>query len=122
MVGERAVLVVDDDESIRLLCRVNLELAGHRVVDAVTLADASALLDEVEPDVVLLDVHVGAEDGLAFAAEIRARRPEAAVVLLTGSAELDALRAAGVDAVLRKPFDLDHLRRTVAQLAGRAHV
>jgi two-component system response regulator RegA len=121
-VTQRTVLVVDDDEAIRLLCRVNLELGGHRVVEAVTLADAAAALGEVAPDVVLLDVNVGTGDGLAFLADVRAERPQAGVVLLTGSSELETLRGARPDAILRKPFDLDELLRVVARLGSRTGV
>ena len=53
------VLVVDDDASIRFLCRVNLELDGWTVREAATLADARAELSHGGVAVVLLDVHVG---------------------------------------------------------------
>lgn len=116
------MLVVDDDEAIRLLCRVNLELGGHRVAEAVTLADAALALGEVAPEVVLLDVNVGTGDGLAFLAHVRAQRPTACVVLLTGSSELETLRDARPDAILRKPFDLDELLSVVADLGARTGV
>jgi DNA-binding NtrC family response regulator len=105
----RTVLVVDDDSSIRLLCRINLHLDGFRVLDAATLDEARATL--AEADVVLLDVHVGGGDGIAFIEEVRAARPEAGIALLTGSANLDHLH--GADAVIGKPFTIDQLRETV---------
>jgi DNA-binding response OmpR family regulator len=104
--------LVDDDSSIRLLCRVNLQLDGYRVLEAATLEEARALLPEA--DVVLLDVHVGGGDGLAFVAEVRAAG--AGVALLTGSAELGADH--GADAVIGKPFTIDQLRETVERLGS----
>ena len=112
------VLVVDDDPSIRLLCRLNLELAGHRVVEAGTLDDAAVAAVGERPQVVLLDVHVGSGDGVAFLAELRGLLPEVRVVMLTGTADTAAIRAAGADAIVPKPFDPVALVATIEGLAA----
>jgi DNA-binding response OmpR family regulator len=112
------VLVVDDDPSIRLLCRVNLELDGYAVAEAGTLAEARAFLAEREPDVVVLDVHIAGGDGRELLAELRGSRPELPVALLTGTADRDELLRAGADALIPKPFTLDELRDTVRRLAA----
>ncbi len=112
------VLVVDDDPSIRLLCRLNLELAGHRVVEAGTLEDAAAAATGERPQVVLLDVHVGSGDGVAFLAVLRGLLPQVRVVMLTGTADTAAIRAAGADAVVPKPFDPVALVATIEGLAA----
>jgi DNA-binding response OmpR family regulator len=83
----KTVLVVDDERSLRLLCRVNLELEGHRVLEAATLAEARALVERESPDVVLLDVHLGNEDGLELLDELEALTPSR-VVLLSGTSEI----------------------------------
>jgi DNA-binding NtrC family response regulator len=108
------VLVVDDEPAIRLLCRVNLELAGYEVREAATLADARRQLEGVS--VVLLDMHVGAERGETLLAELQERGIPVAVV--TGSTDLDSA-GARADAVLGKPFTIDDLEATVARLADR---
>jgi DNA-binding NtrC family response regulator len=113
------ILVVDDAAAIRLLCRVNLELDGHGVVEAATLDEARAALTASDVAVVLLDVHVGQEDGLRLLAEIRERYPNVAVVLLTGSSDLERVSGHRPDAILGKPFELDELRRVVEGLAER---
>jgi CheY-like chemotaxis protein len=110
------VLVVDDAAAIRLLCRVNLELDGNRVFDAATVEQAREILGRDDVDVVLLDVHVGAADGLELLDEIRRDYPDVAVALLTGSSELERVRMHGPDAVLGKPFELEDLRRIIADL------
>jgi len=112
------VLVVDDDPSIRLLCRVNLQLDGHEVREAGTLAEARAAIAEQPPDVVILDVHVAGGDGRDLLAEIRASRPELPVALLTGTADRDDLLRAGANALIPKPFMIDELRDTVVRLAA----
>ena len=107
------VLVVDDDASIRLLCRLNLELEGWQVIEAATIDDARAGLPGA--DVVLLDLHVGSASGVDFLEEIRADYPELPVALLTGSADAPP----DSDAVIPKPFTLKQLTETVRALAPR---
>jgi DNA-binding response OmpR family regulator len=109
------VLVVDDDASIRMLCRLNLELDGWSVLEAASLAQARAHLAETPVDVVLLDVHVGSDSGTDFLAELRRDRPELSVAMLTGSDRLEGVES---DAVIPKPFTLEQLTSTVAKLAG----
>lgn len=108
------MLVVDDEPAIRLLCRVNLELAGYEVREAATLADARRQLEGVS--VVLLDMHVGAERGETLLAELQEHGIPVAVV--TGSTDLESA-GAQADAVLGKPFTIDDLEATVARLADR---
>jgi two-component system, OmpR family, response regulator len=110
------VLVVDDSPGIRLICRVNLEAEGHRVLEAANLTEARAALAESEPSLVLLDVHVGSEDGLVFLDELRAHDPRLPVVLLTGSVEIDRVRGRA-DGAVAKPFELDELRDVVSVVA-----
>ena len=114
------VLVVDDEPSIRLLCRVNLELEGHEVLEAHSLATARALLEEQEVDVVVLDVHLRGERSDALVAECHARRPPIPVVLVTGSIDITHPGSSEADAVLPKPFELDQLLSAVRDLA-RVH-
>ena len=111
------VLVVDDDASIRMLCRLNLELDGWSVREAATLAQAREELVPEGVDVVLLDMHVGSENGVEFLRELRRERPGLKVAMLTGSDDLQDIDA---DAVISKPFKIDELRTTVAGLAPRA--
>ena len=119
MTRSQTVLVVDDAPAIRLLCRVNLELDGHSVCEAGTLGAAREALDASDVSLVLLDVHVGAEDGLAFLDELRRDHPRLPVAMLTGSADVDRVQEHGPDAVLGKPFELDHLRDVVERLTQR---
>jgi CheY-like chemotaxis protein len=114
------ILVVDDDASIRLLCRVNLELDGHEVLEADSLANARAALAGDEVAVVLLDVHLYGERSDPLIVECHAKRPPVPVVLVTGSADIAQERHRGADAVLPKPFELDELLSTVRDLAAPA--
>jgi DNA-binding response OmpR family regulator len=111
------VLVVDDEPSIRLLCRVNLELEGHEVLEADSVETAREALSRWDVDVMLLDVHLHRERSDTLLAECRARRPPVPVVLVTGSADVTQDRLSDADAILPKPFELDQLLATVRDLA-----
>ncbi|HEX7254762.1 MAG TPA: response regulator [Gaiellaceae bacterium] len=115
MGGEAAtVLVVDDDPSLRLLCRVNLELEGYRVVEAANVESARTALAEEPIDAILLDVHLGNEDGLALLPAIE--NHGRAVALLTGS---PGVLLPDDATVIGKPFSIDELSETVRRLVGR---
>jgi len=119
------VLVVDDDETIRGLITLNLELEGFEVATAVDGLDALAKAAAVQPAVVTLDVMMPRLDGWATAQRLRADPATAdiKVVLLSARAqEADLQRGTriGVDAYLTKPFDPDDLIDIVRRLAGPA--
>jgi CheY-like chemotaxis protein len=117
------VLVVDDDDVIRQLIRVNLELEGFEVHTAHDGEDALAKAVALKPDVITLDIMMPRLDGWDAAAKLRAD-PETAhikVVLLSARAQEADLRRGsriGVDAYLTKPFDPDELIDTVRRLAA----
>jgi DNA-binding NtrC family response regulator len=115
------VLVVDDDEAIRMVCRVNLELDGFRVLEAATVADARHVLETEPVDVVLLDLNLGAERSDALVDELRGRTPPVPVALVTGSSDAPRADRPEADAVLTKPFDLEELTATVRRLTALAH-
>jgi DNA-binding response OmpR family regulator len=113
----RVVVVADDDEAMRLLCRVNLELEGFRVLEASSEAEVEELVRGEHVVLVLLDVHLGAEDGIEIARGMRSRHPEVPVAFLTGSVHIGERTAAVSDGAISKPFTLEELIGTVNRLA-----
>lgn len=113
------VLVVDDDASLRLLCRVNLQLEGYRVLEARVIAEAREVLRSEAVDLVLLDVHVGPGSGIELMRSVREQGGAPPIVLVTGSARLDAATQAEADGVVAKPFRLEELLGVVRQLVSR---
>jgi DNA-binding NtrC family response regulator len=112
--GTTTVLVVDDDPSLRLLCRVNLELEGYGVVEAGTIGEAERALDNGGVDVVLLDLHLGNEQGMSLVPKIEERGLSSSLALLTGS---PGSRLPEDAEVIPKPFAIDQLTGTVRRLA-----
>ncbi|GAB2849555.1 hypothetical protein GCM10022221_56260 [Actinocorallia aurea] len=117
------VLVVDDDEVIRQLIAVNLQLEGFDVATAVDGRDCLDKVREVAPDVITLDVMMPRLDGWITAVRLR-EDPGTAhirVVMITARAQerdLDRGIEIGVDAYVTKPFDPAELIRTVRRLSA----
>ena len=105
------VLLVDDDEDIRVICRLSLQTVGKcRVLVADGGPAALALAIAERPDVVLLDVMMPGQDGLATFAALRGdpRTAEIPVILMTAKAqprEVERFLALGVSGVIAKPFN-----------------
>jgi DNA-binding response OmpR family regulator len=114
-----AVLVVEDEPSLRLLCRINLELDGFEVVEAATLAEARDAVATRPPNAVLLDLRIGHENGADLIDELRERTPPIPVALVSGSADLEPSADRLADAYLRKPYTIDDLLSTVRYLVDR---
>jgi CheY-like chemotaxis protein len=104
------VLVVDDEEGIRVLCRVNLELGGFSVLEAADGAEAVAVAQSEIPDVIFLDLMMPVMDGWDALAALRDHEATAhiPIILLTArTAEEDQLRGwgEGIFEYLSKPFN-----------------
>src|SRR5438128_7418254 len=112
------VLVVDDDASIRFLCRINLELDGWEVREAESVAQAREALAGEAVRVVLLDVRLGEESGVVLFEEIKRDHPDVRIALLTGTVDTSTLDGATPEAVIPKPFTLEELLGTVRGIAG----
>jgi CheY-like chemotaxis protein len=125
MDGERPlVLVVDDEASIRLLCRVNLRLEEIDTEEAADGTTALRLARELRPDLVLLDVMMPQIDGWEVAAQLAADKAtrDIPVVFLTARAEsADFLRGYELGAVgyVSKPFDPTALGSTLHDVLAR---
>src|SRR6202048_3993458 len=89
------LMLVDDHEVVRSGLRTMLEATGDlRVVaEAATVADAIARAERIAPDVIVMDVRLADGSGIEATREIRARRPETKVLMLTSFADAEALFA-----------------------------
>jgi CheY-like chemotaxis protein len=119
------VMVVEDDDMIRQLITVNLEIEGFEVIGAMDGQEALDRVKDVHPVVVTLYVMMPRLDGWETAARLLSD-PETAdikLVLLSARAQqtdLDRGEQIGVDAYLTKPFDPDELIDIVRRLADTA--
>src|SRR5688500_1223534 len=114
-----SVLVVDDEEDIRSLVRINLELDGHEVTTVSSGPEALDWLDVELPDVIVLDLMMPGMDGWEVLTRLKTGPSEVAhvpVLLLTARVDdMDRIRG-GIEGAIRyitKPFTLDDLRSEV---------
>jgi len=113
--AQNKVLVVDDDPKIRALLRRCLEGDGFSVEEAENGEEVRRVFAEDPPDLVTLDLNLGAEDGLDIARDIR-RSHDVAIMMVTGKDDvIDRVVGLelGADDYLTKPF---HVREVLARV------
>lgn len=114
------VLLIEDDEDIRLSVQQSLELRGHTVT---AFARAERALDRLSvgfPGVVVSDIRMPRMDGLQFLQAALGIDPEQPVILITGHGDVplavDALSKGAYD-FIEKPFPVDRLAHSIARAA-----
>jgi DNA-binding response OmpR family regulator len=118
------VLVIDDEAPIRLLCRVNLEAEGMRVLEAADGPSGLEAARDNRPDVILLDVMMPGLDGWRVAEQLLVdeRTSDIPIIFLTARAEFRdrarGLDIGGIDYVT-KPFNPVELAPLVRDLLAR---
>jgi FixJ family two-component response regulator len=116
--GQRLILIVEDDEAVRVSTRLLLEAQGYLVRD---FADAETFLnatDGRDADCILLDHNLVGLSGLDLIAILRSRGVQTPAVLVSADGKAIVARAAqeGVHAVLRKPLAADALLNWLEQI------
>ncbi len=104
------ILLVDDDDLVRLTLETALTRAGHEVVSAVNGVAALEKLQDVEVDVVVTDLIMPEKEGIETILEIRRSKAKLPIIAISGGGRGEAgdyLKLAGhlgADRVLNKPF------------------
>ena len=120
------ILVVDDDDSINELIKINLELSGYDVISAFDGLQGFTLAKQELPDLIVLDVMMPDVDGYTVAKRVRenASTAEIPILMLTAMGQLeDKVKGfdIGVDDYLVKPFEMDELKVRVRALLKRVN-
>jgi PAS domain S-box-containing protein len=117
------VLVVEDEEKVRVLLNEAFRAEGHDVTEASTGAEALNFLDKCEFDLMVCDLGLPELSGLHVARWVKEFRPDLPVIIATGFAEMIAeedYQKARIDDVIRKPYSLaDVLNRANMVLAAQ---
>jgi two-component system response regulator HydG len=115
------LLIVDDERAIRDACREVAQSLGFNTFTADSAEHAYRVLESQGIDAVLLDLHLPGASGLEALNQIKSRRPDAIVVVVTGygtvQSAVQAMKNGAYDYVT-KPFGLDELRLLLDRLAG----
>jgi CheY-like chemotaxis protein len=116
------VLVIDDDEVIRMLLTRVLEAGGHEVDVAPDGLKGMALFKSRPADVVITDIYMPNQEGLATIMELRRSAPTVKIIAMSGGgsrADMDVLpvaEALGAERTLRKPFTPADVNALMADL------
>jgi DNA-binding NtrC family response regulator len=117
------VLVADDDRSLRSLISAALQRQGHSVLLAASADEAIRISTSPETsiDILLTDLSMPGGSGISLATEIRAQRPDIAVVLMSGWQVEEPVAGipGGEVEVLQKPFELSVLAAAVERAVAR---
>ena len=110
------ILIIEDDELLRTTLTRQLQRAGHEVLVAESGVDGVRIALSESPDVVLTDLVMPEKEGFETLRELKSKRPELPVFVMTGgirgaSADnfLLVAKKLGAAAVLRKPFAVETL-------------
>ncbi|MCC6237192.1 MAG: response regulator [Dehalococcoidia bacterium] len=124
-VGERRILIVEDNEAIARLLAELLTDEGHHVLWTASGAEALELLGTWAPHLILLDIALAEMDGDTFREAQLAMTPPAStvpVVLVTGAGDPEQLaEQLGAVGLVRKPFELDDVL-DVVEAALNSHL
>jgi excisionase family DNA binding protein len=116
------VLLVDDDERVRELVRVTLELEGYSVREVGSAEEGMAAIEERRPDLILLDVMMPHVDGWEMLRRIQERHGAGAIPVVMFSGKVDEeieseAESRGARGFVGKPFDLRQLVDQAKQIA-----
>jgi len=114
--ADARLLVVDDEESLRITTAAILEQEGYVVDTAASGDEAISLLTETDYDLVLTDLHMEGGDGITVLSQIKRHAPFTISVVLTGFASVESAISAlqeGAYDYLVKPCDIDNMRHTI---------
>ena len=121
----KRVLVIDDDDAIRLFIRRVLEHHRYEVMEARDGDEGIRVYRSSKPDLVLLDLYMPEKDGLETLKELRQEKPPPKVVTMSGGGPkydvtiLQSARFLGSNSALVKPFSIGELLELVrGMLAG----
>ena len=126
------IIVIDDEEDIRIVLKQVLERAGYEVAVAESGKEGLKLMEEGGADLVITDVIMPGMDGVSLTREIREKFRDTRILVISGggnvapksyepgaistTAFLSSAKNAGADQTMTKPFDREELMRIIGEL------
>lgn len=115
------ILVVDDEEDLRVLLRFELEAQGHEVDEAGSGGEALAAIAASRPDLVMLDLRMPGMDGWDVLRDLQARgiTPDLPVIALSAHASQELIAETlelGCATYVTKPFSFDDIRNALVRV------
>ena len=116
------ILVVDDNNDLRIIVSKMLSRLGYEVASADSAENGLGVFFKNKFDIVLSDYEMPGMDGVAFACSIKKSSPRTRVVIMTGAGKetVFSRKSTAVDEVISKPFTLAEIDETIQNLSGEA--
>ena len=118
------ILLIDDEDMVRMTVRMILEQAGHTVAEAEDVARGVAMVRENLPELVITDLIMPNKEGVETIAEIRAAHPNLPIIAMSGGGRigatdfLEVAQKVGANRVLPKPFEPEEITSAVDSFLG----
>ena len=117
------ILVVDDEEDVREILKDRLQMYGYEVSTAADGVKALEKVEELSPELVLLDIRLPKLDGMEVLSRMRSKHPETLVIIITAymtiQRAVEAIINQGAYDFIEKPFDPDLIRIKVDKALER---
>ncbi len=111
------IMIIEDSYTIRVLFRALLEGLDIEVVDFSSAVKALEVIDEVQPDIILLDIGMPVMNGLDFLVEFRKKSPNTPVIMISALDDIQYIQKAlflGANEYLVKPIDGHKLIKSIS--------
>jgi DNA-binding response OmpR family regulator len=118
------ILLIDDDEPFRTMLRITLTKLGHEVLEAPNGKLGLRLHFASPADLVMTDLIMPEQEGLETIRQLRGKQPAVKIVAMSGGGRINArdflvvAKMFGANRTLVKPFSLEELQATLAELLG----
>ncbi|MBO8160742.1 MAG: response regulator [Thermosipho sp. (in: Bacteria)] len=118
--SKRRILVIEDEENMRLLIKEELEDSGYEVVEAKSGEEGLAKFKEETFDLVTVDIEMPGMNGLEVAGKIREMKKDAKIIILTAYSHYKSdLASWAADAYVVKSSDLTELKDTISKIISK---
>ena len=116
------ILIMEDDESIRLALRKSLARAGYDVSEAANGAEGAAIYNASAPDLIITDILMPDQDGVEALLDLRQKLPDVKIIVISGDAQefLPIARDLGAHLTFAKPFKQAEILEAVSELLSEA--
>ena len=116
------ILIVDDDEKIRMLMTRYLGRVGYTVIEAETGKRGIEQYESLQPDLIVTDILMPEMDGMEFLTALREKNPDIPIIVISGGMRdipvnfLKLAKEMGAQYSLKKPFSMDVLHTAISEL------
>ncbi len=117
---KKRILVVDDEENLRLLFREELSQEGYDIVLAANAQEALVVIEDQHPDLVTLDIKMPGKDGIELLRELRDRYRQLPVIMCTAYGDYKQdFQTWAADAYVVKSPDLGNLKTAIRDILSK---